>query len=149
MNRGVADEKMGALDAAIADFTEVIVLKPGFAPAYSSRGRVYAAKGALDDAIADYKRALVLEGDSVKAYYYRSRAYDQMARRDREKAVELDPDFVVEEDEDLRRPKPAFGGSLNKRWSDGIFEAGKKLWRKCKAWLLVLLLRLEKLITPH
>jgi tetratricopeptide (TPR) repeat protein len=59
--RGVAYQGKGDLDRAIADFTEVIRLKPRFTIAYASRGSAYEAKGECDRAAADYNEAVRLE----------------------------------------------------------------------------------------
>ena len=57
-DRGIAYGVQGAFDPAIADFTEVIALKPDFAMAYYSRGLGYAHKGLYDQAIADFTKAI-------------------------------------------------------------------------------------------
>jgi tetratricopeptide (TPR) repeat protein len=57
-NRGVAREKKGDLDGALADYTRAIELNPHDATPYNNRGLVKVAKGDLDGALADYDRAL-------------------------------------------------------------------------------------------
>lgn len=55
--RGRAQAASGALDAAIADFTQAITLAPS-SPAYHARAEAYRLKGLYDSAIADANAAL-------------------------------------------------------------------------------------------
>lgn len=57
-NRGVARQKKGDLDGALADYTRAIELNPHDAAPYNNRGLLKMAKGDLDGALADYDRAL-------------------------------------------------------------------------------------------
>jgi tetratricopeptide (TPR) repeat protein len=57
-NRGVARQKKGDLDGAIADYSRAIELNPQNALAYNNRGLVKIAKGDLEGALGDYDRAL-------------------------------------------------------------------------------------------
>jgi len=57
-NRGVARQKKGDLDGALADYNRAIELNPHDATPYNNRGLVKMAKGNLDGALADYDRAL-------------------------------------------------------------------------------------------
>lgn len=57
-NRGVARQKKGDLDGALADFSQAIELNPQDSTAYNNRGLAQMAKGDLDSALADYDRAL-------------------------------------------------------------------------------------------
>ena len=57
-NRGVARQKKGDLDGALADFGRAIELNPQDATAYNNHGLAQMAKGDLDGALADYDRAL-------------------------------------------------------------------------------------------
>jgi len=75
-----------ALDAAIADYSKAIELKPDFADAYYNRGLAEQAKAftfggrqgttrsELDGAIADYSKAIELKPDFADAYYNRGKA---------------------------------------------------------------------------
>jgi len=57
-NRGVARQKKGDLDGALADYSRAIELNAQDATAYNDRGLAKVAKGDLDGALADYDRAL-------------------------------------------------------------------------------------------
>ena len=57
-NRGVARQKKGDLDGALADYSRAIELSPQNATAYNNRGLAEITKGDLDGALADYDRAL-------------------------------------------------------------------------------------------
>jgi tetratricopeptide (TPR) repeat protein len=54
VNRGLAKQRKGDLDGAIADYTKAIELKPDLAVAYVNRGNAKQAKSDLDGAIADF-----------------------------------------------------------------------------------------------
>ena len=57
-NRGVARQKKGDLDGALADYDRAIEINPHDAAVYNNRGLVKIAKGDLNGALADYDRAL-------------------------------------------------------------------------------------------
>ncbi len=59
-DRGVAYEKEGDIDKAIADYTEAIELYPRYREALANRAVIYDHKGDRDRAIADYRAALDL-----------------------------------------------------------------------------------------
>ena len=62
-------------DKAIADYTEVIRLKPavGVPEAYRDRGFAYRKKGDFDKTIADCTVAIRLKPDLAEAYYCRGK----------------------------------------------------------------------------
>jgi tetratricopeptide (TPR) repeat protein len=68
-NLGNAYYRNGELDAAIAAYREVIVLKPTFAYAHNNLGTAYEKKGRLDAAMAQYNKALALDAGYALAYY--------------------------------------------------------------------------------
>ena len=57
----------GDQDKAIADFSEAIRFEPGFAGAYTNRGRVFAAAKQFEKAMADHDRAIKLVPRSCAA----------------------------------------------------------------------------------
>jgi tetratricopeptide (TPR) repeat protein len=65
----------GDFDGAIADYSEVIRLKPNFVQAFNNRGVTRDYKGDLDRAIADYSEAIRLKPDFVEAYCNRGEAH--------------------------------------------------------------------------
>jgi tetratricopeptide (TPR) repeat protein len=87
------------LDHAIADFTEVIKLKPDLAGAYSNRGMAYNDKGQHDRAIADFNEAIRLKPDDAAAYANRGVAYTLQEQFDRAiadftESIRLKPDLA-------------------------------------------------------
>ncbi len=94
-NRGLAHAGVGALDSAIADFTQAIELDLGrdqedqgvqrrrLAEAYRQRGLVHARKGAFDQAIADYDAALHHNPEAVMIAYDRGNAYFRLQAYER------------------------------------------------------------------
>lgn len=145
-NRAVTYEKMGALDAAIEDYTEALTIKPLAVP-YCCRGRVFAAKKMMDAALADYAKSIALKPTYANPYYYRAHAYKELARMDMEKAVELDPVFVADEDDELRRRFKAERRQVDSA-EKGLFGEAratlKKSLKKVKTWLRVAGIRLTK-----
>ena len=89
----------GALDRAIADFTQSIELDSKFSEAYLNRGNAWSEKGNTERAISDYTKALEIDSDFVEAHFnrglalYISSQYDQ-AISDFSEAVKLKPDFA-------------------------------------------------------
>jgi len=84
-NRGVAYNRKGEYDRAIADLDEAIPLDPKFALAYNNRGVAYKDKGELDRAIADYDEAIRLNPNYAKAYNDRGVVY--ASKRDYARAI--------------------------------------------------------------
>ena len=66
----------GALDSAIADFTESIRLEPKFAPAFYGRGFVHEKRGDLEKALEDLTQAIKL-GNLTEAYALRAEIYER------------------------------------------------------------------------
>lgn len=58
---GVAEERTGKLDEALADFSRALGMQPQQATALEGRARVYEKRGAFDQAIADYSAAYKLQ----------------------------------------------------------------------------------------
>jgi tetratricopeptide (TPR) repeat protein len=62
-SRGFAYCNKGDFKKALADFEQVVKMKPDDAFSYGARGSVYFEQGDYDKAIADYERALALTQD--------------------------------------------------------------------------------------
>jgi tetratricopeptide (TPR) repeat protein len=58
--RGISHSRAGSHDIAIADLSEAIRLRPGYAPSVAARGVAYANRGNADAAFADYSEAIRL-----------------------------------------------------------------------------------------
>ena len=57
-SRGFLRSEQKAWSEALADFNEVIALRPDYAQAFVGRGRVYVETGQLDQALSDLNAAL-------------------------------------------------------------------------------------------
>lgn len=95
--RGLAHERNGNLDLAIADFNKAIELDPEPAQPYFSRGSALQDKGENDKALGDYSKAVDL--DPFYATAFNGRCWLRallnvdlpLAIKDCERAVALDP----------------------------------------------------------
>jgi tetratricopeptide (TPR) repeat protein len=118
--RGIAYYNKGLTDQAIADYTQVITLKPDFAPAYYDRAEVLLNTGDPDDAIDDYTKAIALRPRYAEAYsgrgvalekkgqiqpglaeaythradFYMSKGQTDQAIADCSKAIAIEPDYA-------------------------------------------------------
>lgn len=63
-HRGRAQQALGNLDAAIADYTQVLVFSSEHTGALYDRAQVYATQGDTKRAIQDYQRAIQLSDNS-------------------------------------------------------------------------------------
>lgn len=76
-NRGNALDDQGDHDAAIADYTASIKLKPDYVDTYLNRGLAYQGKKNYEEALADFTRAIALKPDFARAFYARARVYEE------------------------------------------------------------------------
>ena len=82
-NRGLAYDRIGDYERAIADFSETIRLKPEFVEAYNYRGAAYIQKGDYDRAVADENQVIGLDPKHVTAHFNRGNAYRRKGDWDR------------------------------------------------------------------
>ena len=67
-NRGVVEQSLGQIDAAIADYDAAIKLKPAFPMAFNNRGVMHRLKNEYDAALKDFDQALRLDPRHAGAY---------------------------------------------------------------------------------
>lgn len=84
--------------AAIADYTEVIKLRPTSAAGYTGRAQAYEESNRSVEAMADLNKALQLDPNDYVALYTRGKLYTfeknyASARADLEKAIQLNPNY--------------------------------------------------------
>ena len=94
--RGIAHDKAGSYDFALADFRIALELNPNDATIYHDRGNVYIKKDEYDHAITDFSRALVLDSSLGETYHNRGLAYEEKGDFDRAiadytSALEIEP----------------------------------------------------------
>lgn len=75
-NRGNALSDQGDHEAAIADYTASIKLKPDYVDTYLNRGLSYQNMKDDKNALADFTRAIAIKPDFARAYYARARVYE-------------------------------------------------------------------------
>ncbi len=102
-NRGVAHGEAGDFEAAIADYSQALALRPGDATtirnlrvAYVRRGEVEFSSGNYDAALADFDAAIEMQADHYLAYLRRGELHAErgevdLARADLERAAALNP----------------------------------------------------------
>lgn len=98
--RGLARERRGQLEAAIADFTEALRHDPQLAVAYNNRGIARDRSGDAKQAIADYGEAIKLDPSYAAAFNNRGLARAKLgelkqAIADFDQAIRFDPKFAV------------------------------------------------------
>jgi lipoprotein NlpI len=78
--RGSAFFGRNDLEAAVADFTQAIALRPDYVDAYANRAEVYFAEGKFDPALGDYTAALQFERTDAPFYIGRAQVYYYLKR---------------------------------------------------------------------
>jgi type IV pilus biogenesis/stability protein PilW len=99
-NLGLAYERTGRIDEAIASFNEAIAnpLYPNPEYAYNNLGRIYYRSGQYDKAIDSYTAALRRVNDYTRSFYglalcYNAKGYYGDASTALMRAIELDPRY--------------------------------------------------------
>lgn len=95
-NRAQVNSMSGRLEAALADYAEIMDADDDFADHYFNRGNILRKLGRVEEAIADYERALALEAPFPEAYYNRGDARLELgdtegALADFDRTLELEP----------------------------------------------------------
>ena len=102
-NRGNIYASTGQYELAIADFSEVVKLKPKQVSGYISRGNIWLATGDQDKALADFTTAIEKKPKSAAAYICRGRLLckagsHEKAFEDFDRALALekeDPNVII------------------------------------------------------
>lgn len=96
MDKGYSLTELGRFEDALAVYDEVLASQPGFAPAWTRRGRALRMMGRFDDAIAAYDQALALSPRSAKAWRGRGMVLEMRGQKAEallcyQRAAERDP----------------------------------------------------------
>jgi len=83
VNRGVAFEKTGQMDRAIADYEKAIAIDPLYFEAYNNRGVLYGQAGMVDKATEYLNKAISINPEFEEAYINRGIAYALSGQDDR------------------------------------------------------------------
>ena len=81
-NDGVAYQKKGQFDAAIAAYKRAIRIKPDYGEAHRSLGYSYGEKGQYDLAIASFKEAIRLNPEDAEMHFYLGAAFHRKGQWD-------------------------------------------------------------------
>ena len=102
--RGIALERSGEFEKAIADFKQVIALDPNNSrkysqKAYKQKGIVYGGLGEYERAIQDFDEAIHLDPEHASTYANRGLTYYKLAQyvraiSDYDEAIRLNPEFA-------------------------------------------------------
>jgi tetratricopeptide (TPR) repeat protein len=98
ISRGIAYRKIGELDLAIIDLTQVIEFNQLSVGVFNERGSAHYAKRSHGLAIADFTKAIELDPKSAiiflsRGHSHRADGENDRAIADYNKAIELDPKF--------------------------------------------------------
>jgi len=97
-DRGLAKQKKGDLNGAMADYNQALKLNPRDAGVYIDRGNVMSTKGDLDGAMADYNQAITLNPKLAVGYNNRGNVKFKKgdlggAIADYNQAIQLNPRY--------------------------------------------------------
>jgi tetratricopeptide (TPR) repeat protein len=100
ISSGLAKQKTGDLDGAIAAFTQAIAIDPNFVQGYTYRAAVRQAKGDLDGAMTDDDEILTLLPSNASAFCQRgflkqSKGDLDGAVADYSRAIQIDPKSYI------------------------------------------------------
>jgi tetratricopeptide (TPR) repeat protein len=98
--RGLAREKEGDLEGALADFDQTLRFQPNFPQAHMARGIAFSRQGDFKKAIKDFSQALQMQSDLAEAYYHRGNARGARgdipgAIRDYDEALRIKPGYAA------------------------------------------------------
>lgn len=93
-NRGIAYDRAGKVQLALADYSRSIKIDPEYVKAYNNRGVAYASLKRYEEAINDYNKAIELDPVLAQAYNNRGVAFGMLgdfkkAIQDCSKAIEI------------------------------------------------------------
>lgn len=75
--RGAWSQKLGNLDASLADYAISIRIEPDNVESYDYRADVYQQQGDFDRALADYEKASRINPTYAAAYFSRGQIYEK------------------------------------------------------------------------
>jgi tetratricopeptide (TPR) repeat protein len=82
-NRGIAYMDLGQYHKAVADYTEVLRIKPDDADAYFNRAAAYDHLEEHDKEIADYTEVIRIDPDNGITYYIRGLSCQELGDKDK------------------------------------------------------------------
>lgn len=100
INRGIARGKLCALDAALNDFNQALLINPRIAAIYVECGNVFSALGQPIRALHSYEKALTLEPENVSALVNLGLTFNLLNHKDKalhrfQQVVRIAPDDVA------------------------------------------------------
>ncbi|MCA9890716.1 MAG: tetratricopeptide repeat protein, partial [Anaerolineae bacterium] len=99
-SRGLAYYHLGEYEAAIADYTQAILLEPQYVEAHNNRGNAYSELQQYEEAIADFTQAIAIDPQYPDAYNNRGNAYSKLqqyeeAIADFTQAIAINPQYTI------------------------------------------------------
>ncbi|MDO8283022.1 MAG: tetratricopeptide repeat protein [Thermodesulfovibrionia bacterium] len=95
-NRGIAYDKAGDVQKALADYDRSIKIDPKYVKPYNNRGVLYVSMKKYEEAMKDYNRAIELDPKLAQAYSNRGVAHGMLKDYEKtildcSKAIEINP----------------------------------------------------------